>query len=105
MTDSKGLVIFKTIYPGWYRGRTAHIHFKIHFQDSTRVTSQFFFPDTTSTAVYTQETAYKARGDQDTPLTKDSVRSQMGTPERVLLNIAKVGGIYKATSTLGIVTA
>src|SRR5215207_9335974 len=29
VTDAKGVARFTTIYPGWYRGRTVHIHFKI----------------------------------------------------------------------------
>ena len=28
MTDAQGGE-FTTIYPGWYRGRTVHIHFKL----------------------------------------------------------------------------
>lgn len=29
ITDSKGAVTFKTIIPGWYSGRTVHIHVMI----------------------------------------------------------------------------
>lgn len=29
VTDSNGAVEFTTIYPGWYSGRTVHIHYKI----------------------------------------------------------------------------
>src|SRR5207249_6075801 len=29
-TDAKGLARFRTVYPGWYRGRTVHIHVKVH---------------------------------------------------------------------------
>lgn len=29
LTDAAGLVKFKTIYPGWYAGRTCHIHLKV----------------------------------------------------------------------------
>jgi protocatechuate 3,4-dioxygenase beta subunit len=29
VTDSKGAAHFTTIYPGWYRGRTPHIHYKV----------------------------------------------------------------------------
>ncbi len=28
-TDASGTARFTTVYPGWYRGRTPHIHFKI----------------------------------------------------------------------------
>ena len=29
VTDGQGIARFATIYPGWYRGRTVHIHFMI----------------------------------------------------------------------------
>jgi len=29
VTDADGLASFTTIYPGWYRGRAVHVHFKI----------------------------------------------------------------------------
>ena len=33
VTDGDGLVEFETIYPGWYPGRTAHIHFKAYTEE------------------------------------------------------------------------
>src|SRR6266566_2083145 len=29
-TNAKGLALFRTVYPGWYQGRTVHIHVKVH---------------------------------------------------------------------------
>ena len=29
-TDAAGMVEFRTIYPGWYPGRTVHIHLMVH---------------------------------------------------------------------------
>ena len=29
-TDAKGVAQFLTVYPGWYQGRTVHIHVKVH---------------------------------------------------------------------------
>jgi protocatechuate 3,4-dioxygenase beta subunit len=29
LTDASGLVKFRSIYPGWYSGRTCHIHLKV----------------------------------------------------------------------------
>ena len=30
LTDDQGTVAFSTIYPGWYTGRTVHVHMKVH---------------------------------------------------------------------------
>ena len=30
LTQTNGVAVFKTIYPGWYRGRATHIHIKVH---------------------------------------------------------------------------
>lgn len=30
LTDSGGLARVTTVYPGWYRGRCAHVHVKVH---------------------------------------------------------------------------
>lgn len=52
VTDANGAVAFRTIYPGYYPGRCVHIHFKVILNNSTAVTSQFFFQDTFSDEVY-----------------------------------------------------
>ena len=41
-TNSDGIVEFTTIYPGWYRGRTTHIHCKVHLDKTTLLTTQLF---------------------------------------------------------------
>lgn len=105
VTSSQGLVSFHSLYPGWYRGRTTHLHFKIHFNNSTRVTSQLYFPEDVSTAIYTSHAAYKARGDKDTANAKDSIVSQTTGPERLLVKVVKQGEIYVASHTIGIVVS
>lgn len=48
-TDAGGEVRFNTVYPGWYPGRTVHIHFKIRTaplaQRTFEFTSQLYFDD------------------------------------------------------------
>src|SRR5213080_3206228 len=29
-TNAAGLALFRSVYPGWYQGRTVHIHVKVH---------------------------------------------------------------------------
>jgi protocatechuate 3,4-dioxygenase beta subunit len=33
--NAKGRAVFDTVYPGWYRGRTPHIHAKVHLDRKT----------------------------------------------------------------------
>jgi protocatechuate 3,4-dioxygenase beta subunit len=65
VTDANGIAQFTTIYPGWYQGRTVHIHFKIRANSGTgsayEFTSQLFFDDSLSDQVFTQE-PYAAKG-------------------------------------------
>jgi protocatechuate 3,4-dioxygenase beta subunit len=44
-TDSNGMAEFATIYPGWYEGRTLHIHLKVHTGGHVSHTGQLFFPE------------------------------------------------------------
>ncbi|HSC07481.1 MAG TPA: hypothetical protein VLD59_11700 [Steroidobacteraceae bacterium] len=60
LTDSTGAAHFTTIYPGWYRGRTPHIHFKIRGK-GYEFTSQWYFDDAISDQVFTTA-PYSDRG-------------------------------------------
>ena len=55
VTDAEGLVEFETIHPGWYPGRTAHIHFRAYTDEGRLVASQVYFPDEVTDAVYSGE--------------------------------------------------
>jgi protocatechuate 3,4-dioxygenase beta subunit len=43
-TDGAGSAEVRTIYPGWYTGRTPHIHVKVWLGDQA-LTSQMYLPD------------------------------------------------------------
>jgi protocatechuate 3,4-dioxygenase beta subunit len=61
-TDKHGRVVFKTIFPGHYQGRTTHIHLKVHVgsgDDKGKLvgghvahTGQMFTPDAINAGVY-----------------------------------------------------
>lgn len=87
VSDSNGLVIFDTIYPGWYQGRAPHIHVKVHVAGKTVHTGQLFFNDVLSDAVY-RTADYKAHGQPDTSDAQDSIYQQEGGT-RAVLRIAK----------------
>jgi len=42
-TDANGLAVFDTIYPGWYPGRTTHVHVKVRPTAQTELTTQTYF--------------------------------------------------------------
>lgn len=55
VSDADGQVTFTTIYPGWYTGRTIHVHFRVRtsLTDGSEVnfTSQLFFDESVNNAV------------------------------------------------------
>lgn len=68
-TDSEGRVNFKTCFPGWYSGRTIHVHFAVSDPSGdTRVISQYCFPDEFTENICTTHELYADHGVQDTPL-------------------------------------
>jgi len=58
--DAAGGASFHTLYPGWYEGRAPHIHVKAWMGDGREITSQIYFQDDLSDAVYGQG-AYAGR--------------------------------------------
>ncbi|MFO1103815.1 MAG: intradiol ring-cleavage dioxygenase [Methylocystis sp.] len=61
LADDAGVATFKSIYPGWYPGRTPHIHFKAFLNDANILTGQLFFPDALSEFIYRDIRPYSAR--------------------------------------------
>lgn len=62
MTGADGWAHFRTIYPGWYSGRTTHIHATIRVNGSEMVTTQFYFPDALSEFVYRNHSGFSTCG-------------------------------------------
>ncbi len=64
-TDRAGNASFVTIYPGWYPGRTVHVHFTIRARTggtrSDVFTSQLYFDDRLTDEIYMQA-PYAERG-------------------------------------------
>ena len=76
MTDRRGIVGFATIYPGWYRGRTTHIHFKVLMAEAGVLTGQLFFPDALSAYLYANVPAYARGAARDTLNAGDGIARQ-----------------------------
>lgn len=100
-TDARGRCAFNTIYPGWYRGRTVHIHVKVHAGGSVVHTGQLYFPDSLTGKVY-QTGVYRTRaGARDTFNNTDGIYQNGGAQSMLALNRTKHGG-YSGTITLGV---
>jgi protocatechuate 3,4-dioxygenase beta subunit len=99
-TDANGLAIFKTIYPGWYRGRTVHIHVKVHLGGNVVHTGQLYFPDTVTDTIF-KRSPYTKRPARDTRNANDSVYVNGGKSSVMRLRKNSSGG-YVATLTMGV---
>lgn len=76
-TNADGIVEFKTIYPGWYRGRTTHIHAKVHLDKSTLLTTQFFTTKEFDAKVYAGK-PYSEDTGRDTYNDSDGIYTDTG---------------------------
>ncbi|HEX5715914.1 MAG TPA: intradiol ring-cleavage dioxygenase [Thermoanaerobaculia bacterium] len=98
VTDARGRARFKTIYPGWYQGRTVHIHFKLRSAPTVRpgfdFTSQLYFDDALTDRVYTQA-PYAARGARRIRNNRDGIYRHGGS--QLLLSLAPSGAGYAGT--------
>jgi protocatechuate 3,4-dioxygenase beta subunit len=77
--NEEGIVEFLTSYPGWYTGRAVHIHAKVHIDDATVLTTQFFFDDAVNNEIFTTDAAYVEHGEPDTTNETDNIAG--GDPE------------------------
>jgi protocatechuate 3,4-dioxygenase beta subunit len=88
LTDAQGRVQFLTIYPGWYSGRSVHIHFTIRTRGADgqdyQFTSQFFFDDALTDQVHALQ-PYAARGQRNTRNANDGIFNNGG--EQLVLSL------------------
>lgn len=102
LTDQNGVASFTTIYPGWYQGRTVHIHFKIRTEEggvNHEFTSQLFFDDALTDQVYAIP-PYVARGQRSTLNANDGI-FQAGGDQLTLTVTPTVEG-FAATFDIGL---
>jgi protocatechuate 3,4-dioxygenase beta subunit len=98
LTDSTGAAHFTTIYPGWYSGRTPHIHFKVRGK-GFEFTSQWYFDDAISDQVFAAS-AYSGRGAR----TRRRNGEDFLFERRLLLALSpnKLGPGYLGTASIGL---
>jgi protocatechuate 3,4-dioxygenase beta subunit len=96
VADRNGVVQFTTIYPGWYRGRTVHIHLKLHVDRKTVVTTQLYFDEAVNDAVF-GTSPYDEHTGRETRNEDDSIYDPTG-----LVTVRKTASGYLAAINIGV---
>ncbi|MEH2425085.1 MAG: intradiol ring-cleavage dioxygenase [Nostoc sp.] len=103
VSNANGTVQFTTIYPGWYQGRTVHIHFKVRTDGTSgqpyEFTSQLYFDDSITDQVHTQ-TPYASKGQRTQKNADDGIFQ--GDGDQMVLKLTKNGQGYAATFDIGL---
>ena len=98
-TDASGLALFRTIYPGWYPGRTVHIHTMVHIGGNVVHTGQLYFSDAVTDAVYARS-PYNRRPNRNPRNAGDSIYRNGG--RRSTLKLVRRGSAYVGSITMGV---
>ena len=101
-TDENGVARFTTIFPGWYRGRAVHVHFKVRTDVARQpyeFTSQLYFEEALIDRVHAQA-PYAARGRRATTNADDRIFRDGG--RSLMAQVSESGGGYAATFDLGL---
>ena len=101
-TDRNGVAVFDTIYPGWYEGRTVHIHVQVHLGGDVLHTGQLYFPDTITDTVF-RRVPYNRRPRRSTRNASDAIFRNGGS--RSMLRLARNRSGYVGRITMGVLTS
>ncbi|MDF0697183.1 protocatechuate 3,4-dioxygenase [Rhizobium sp. MC63] len=101
LTDAAGQASFLTVYPGWYKGRTPHVHCRILAEGRELLVSQIYFDDALSDIVYGGHPDYRRRPPRDTRNDQDGLIPQDAVDH--IFDFEKLdGGVLSATITIGL---
>lgn len=98
-TDARGLAHFRTIYPGWYPGRTVHVHTMVHIGGNIVHTGQLYFSDAVTDAVYARS-PYNRRPKRNPRNSGDSIYRNGG--RRSTLKLQRKASAYIGSITMGV---
>jgi protocatechuate 3,4-dioxygenase beta subunit len=103
VTDPAGIARFTTIYPGWYQGRTVHLHFKVRSAPTARpgfeFTSQLYLDDELTDVVHAKE-PYNAKGQRTVRNERDGIFRRGGRD--LMLALAPKGDGYAGAFAVAI---
>ena len=100
-TDAKGVAAFLTIFPGWYPGRTAHIHTIVHVGGNVVHTGQLYFTEAVTRAIYRQA-PYRSRASARETTNANDVGYVNGGRRSVVRMRRQAGGAYLGAITMGV---
>jgi protocatechuate 3,4-dioxygenase beta subunit len=102
MTSAAGEVAFTTIYPGWYRGRTTHIHFKVLLDEKAMLTGQMYFPDALSEYIFTRVAPYSERTAKRDTLNSTDWIARADGDHISFVSVREESDSYVATLIIGV---
>jgi len=75
-TDAQGVAWFNTCFPGWYHGRTVHVHYRVlrpSVSGQEYLVSQLEFPAALVTELFAGHPDYMSHGQPDTTNSRDGI--------------------------------
>lgn len=97
ITDAGGQVAFDTIYPGWYEGRTTHIHVKVRPTPSTEITTQMYFKQGINNRI-NRRAPYADHGPNPTR----NIADRLFLPETIMTVMPPQGGRIPLSLVIGV---
>jgi protocatechuate 3,4-dioxygenase beta subunit len=106
VTDASGKATFKTIYPGWYEGRTVHIHFTVRTNPAAtsahEFTSQIYFDDALNNKVF-ENPVYSSKGKRTMTNEQDGIFRENGS--QLILALQPAGSGYNGAFDIALQTS
>jgi protocatechuate 3,4-dioxygenase beta subunit len=103
VTDVQGTAKFVTIFPGWYQGRTVHVHFKIRTRAASgnahEFTSQLYFADDVVDRVMRLQ-PYAGKGQRPVRNAQDGIYRRGG--QQLTIAVDPVDDGYVAAFDIGL---
>jgi len=101
-TSATGEVSFTTIFPGWYRGRTTHIHFKVLLDEKSMLTGQMYFPDALAEYIFANIAPYNARSAKRDTLNSTDFIARADEDHISFVSLREEADTYVATLVIGV---
>ena len=96
MTNADGIAAITTIYPGWYPGRTVHIHAKVQLNNREALATQLYFEEDLNDEVF-EAAPYSSHTGSRTLNARDGIYQRETT-----LTVSKDGDGYLRLITIGV---